>query len=257
VLSLGPLVRIDDREVRFRSHVDGSEHRLDPERAVDLQAAYGVDVAMALDHCPPGDAEPGLVAEATLRTTRWAERTLAARPPGQAVFGIVQGGADVALRLEHARTIGAMAFDGIAVGGLGVGEAPEHTAEIVDRIAPALPDDRPRYLMGIGTPDDIARAVRAGFDLFDCVIPTREARHGQLYTSEGKLHIANACFRDDPAPPDPACRCETCTTFSRAYLRHLFKTGEILWHRLATLHNVRFFLDHLARLRAEILSSPP
>jgi queuine tRNA-ribosyltransferase len=257
VLSLGPLVRIDDKEATFRSHIDGSTWRLAPETAVELQAKLGVDIAMALDHCPAGDAPPGEVAEATARTTRWAERGLAARPTGLALFGIVQGGADAEARIEHAATIGAMPFDGLAVGGLGVGEPADRTREMIERVAPRLPSDRPRYLMGLGTPEDIALAVGAGFDLFDCVIPTREARHGVLYTSMGKLHIGNARHKDDPSSPDPACRCETCTTFSRAYLRHLWKADEILWHRLATLHNIRFFLDHLARLRARILAGEP
>jgi len=255
VFSLGPLVRIDDQQAVFRSHVDGSTWHLSPERAVELQAAFGVDIAMALDQCPAGDAPADAVAEATARTTRWAERSLLARPAGQALFGIVQGGADLELRLQHAATIGAMPFDGVALGGLAVGEPPEQTRAMIERIAPRLPDDRPRYLMGLGTPEDITFAVRAGFDLFDCVIPTREARHGQLYTSQGRLHIGNARFKDDPAPVDPACGCETCATFSRAYLRHLWKTREVLWQRLATLHNLRFFLDHLERLRAEIVAS--
>jgi queuine tRNA-ribosyltransferase len=253
VFSLGPLVRIDDQKVVFRSHVDGSTCELSPEQAVELQADFGADIAMALDHCPAGDAPPDVVHEATARTTRWAERSLRARPDGQALFGIVQGGADPELRSQHAAIIGAMPFDGIAVGGLAVGEPPDRTRRVIETIGPRLPDDRPRYLMGLGSPEDLAFAVRAGFDLFDCVIPTREARHGQLYTSAGTLHIDNAPFRDDPQPIDASCRCETCTTFSRAYLRHLWKSGEILWHRLATLHNLRFFLDHLALLRAGIV----
>lgn len=251
--SLGPLARADDDGVTFRSHLDGSGHRFTPELVVEIQAEMGVDVAMALDVCPPGDADADAHRLALSRTEAWARRSLEARRSGQALFAIAQGGTDFALRRGQIDALARLPFDGFALGGLGVGEAREATLAVVRACAPLLPADRPRYLMGMGAPDDIRGAVAAGVDLFDCVLPTREARHGVLYTSEGPLHLGNARFRDDPARVDPACDCPTCRLCSRAYLRHLLKANEISWHRLATLHNLAFYLRLMRELRAEIV----
>jgi queuine tRNA-ribosyltransferase len=256
VFSLGDLNAIDDDGVTFRSHIDGSPHRFTPERSMEIQATLGSDIAMAFDQCPPGDAPRELVLRAMARTTAWARRCLAApRAPGQALFGIVQGGTDVELRRRHLEELAPLGFDGLAIGGLSVGEPIPEMYRVLDAFADELPADRPRYLMGVGTPDDLRRAVAAGIDMFDCVMPTRNARNGQLFTSQGKVVISNACHRLDAAPLDPECPCETCTRYSRAYLRHLFLAREILYSRLATLHNLTYYLRLVRTLREEILSS--
>ncbi|MEK6607089.1 MAG: tRNA guanosine(34) transglycosylase Tgt [Myxococcota bacterium] len=253
VFSLGPLVKVTDEEVRFRSHIDGSEHHLSPERAVEIQADLGVDISMALDHCPAGDAPDQVHRAALARTERWARRCLEARRPGQALFGIAQGGTDVALRRAQIDALAALPFDGYALGGFAVGEPRAQTHATIQAVAPSLPSDRPRYLMGMGTPEDIVAAAAAGVDMFDCVMPTRGARHGLLFTSRGKLNVGNARYAADPSPADPACRCATCAAFSLAYLRHLYKSGELLWHRLATIHNLAFYLALMRRLRSAIV----
>ena len=254
VFSLADLRRVDDDGVTFTSHIDGSTHRLTPERAMEIQALLGPDVAMAFDQL----VDPGLpmaeVAEATDRTHRWAERSLAARGrPDQAVFGIVQGGVDPALRRASVDAIRAMAFDGIAIGGLSVGESKSEMASTLDVVADTLGDDpRPRYLMGVGSPADFFMAVERGVDLFDCVLPTRVARTGQVWTDAGRLNLRNAVHQDDPGPIDPACACEACRNHSRAYLAHLFRARELLAYRLATVHNVTWTLELMRRLRTSL-----
>jgi queuine tRNA-ribosyltransferase len=254
VFSLAKLRRIDDDGVTFTSHVDGSEHRLTPERAMEIQALLGSDVAMVLDQL----VDPGLpaadVRAAMERTHRWAARSLAARgDPAQAVFGILQGGVDPVLRRESASAIAALPFDGIGIGGLSVGESKDQMATTLDVVEESLRNDpRPRYLMGVGSPADFFTAVERGIDLFDCVLPTRVARTGQAWTDAGRLNLRNSAFQDDPEPIDPACRCETCGTYSRAYLAHLFRAEELLAYRLATLHNVTWTVSLLARLRASL-----
>ncbi|HEY6608247.1 MAG TPA: tRNA guanosine(34) transglycosylase Tgt [Candidatus Limnocylindria bacterium] len=254
VFSLAELRRVDDDGVTFTSHLDGSAHRLTPERAMEIQALLGSDVAMVLDQL----VDPGLprsdVAAAMERTHRWAARSLAARGrPDQAVFGIVQGGVDPELRRRSVDVIGALAFEGIAVGGLSVGESKAQMASTLDVVADALgTDPRPRYLMGVGAPPDFFVAVERGIDLFDCVLPTRVARTGQVWTDAGRLNLRNAAHLDDPDPVDAACACEACRNYSRAYLAHLFRARELLAYRLATLHNVTWTLELMRRLRASL-----
>ena len=254
VFSLADLRDVDEDGVIFTSHLDGSTHRLTPERAMEIQALLGSDVAMALDQL----VDPGLpraeVAEAMARTHRWAERSLAARGrPDQAVFGIVQGGVDADLRRESAAAIAALPFDGVAIGGLSVGESKADMAATLEVVAEALGSDpRPRYLMGVGSPVDFFTAVERGIDLFDCVLPTRVARTGQVWTDAGRLNLRNAAFLDDPEPIDPTCACEACRVHSRAYLAHLFRARELLAYRMATLHNVTWTLELMRRLRASL-----
>jgi queuine tRNA-ribosyltransferase len=254
VFSLRSLMKIDDSGVAFRSHIDGSPHTLSPEGAMAVQAALGSDIAMAFDHCPPSSAPAPVVKEAMARTTRWAERCVKQpRPDHQVRFGIIQGGLDVDLRLRHAEAIGALPFEGLALGGLSVGETPEEMHAVLAAVAHRLPDDRPRYLMGVGRPEDLVVAIAHGIDMFDCVMPTRNARNGQLLTETGRVVISNARYRDDMRPPDPECGCDTCRTYSRAYLRHLYVSREILYSRLATLHNLHFTLGLVRRARQAIL----
>ena len=254
VFSLADRRTVDDDGVTFRSHLDGSTHRLTPERAMEIQALLGSDVAMVLDQLVDPSLPRPEVAEAMARTHRWAERSLAARGrPDQAVFGIVQGGVDPELRRESAAFISALPFDGIAVGGLSVGESKAEMARTLQVVADALGDDpRPRYLMGVGSPVDFFTAVERGIDLFDCVLPTRVARTGQVWTDAGRLNLRNAAYLDDPAPIDAACRCEACANHSRAYLAHLFRARELLAYRLASVHNVTWTLELLRRLRASL-----
>jgi len=254
VFSLGDLRRVDDDGATFTSHLDGSTHRLTPERAMEIQALLGSDIAMAFDHLVDPGLPRGEVAEAMGRTHRWAERSLEARGrPDQAVFGIVQGGVDPELRRESVAAIAGLPFDGIAIGGLSVGESKAEMSATLDVVADALGDDpRPRYLMGVGSPGDFFPAVERGIDLFDCVLPTRVARTGQVWTDEGRLNLRNARFQDDPGPIDPACNCDACRNHSRAYLAHLFRARELLAYRLATLHNVTWTLTLLRRLRASL-----
>ena len=254
VFSLADRRRVDDDGVTFRSRLDGSEHRLTPERAMEIQALLGSDVAMVLDQLvDPGLPRP-IVEDAMDRTHRWAERSLAARGrPDQAVFGIVQGGVDPDLRRASVSAIAGLPFDGIAVGGLSVGESKADMAATLEVVADALGDDsRPRYLMGVGSPLDFFTAVERGIDLFDCVLPTRVARTGQVWTDGGRLNLRNAELQDDPGPIDPACTCEACRTHSRAYLAHLFRARELLGYRLATVHNVTWTLGLLARIRESL-----
>ena len=268
VFSLGDRCEIDEDGAWFRSHLDGSRQRLTPESATDIQARLGSDVAMAFDECtryPVSEPE----AEASMRRTlRWARRCRArflavgadpdrlggeATNPGQAQFGIVQGGVYGRLREESARETAALGFDGYAIGGLSVGEPVDVMYEMAAGTAALLPDDRVRYLMGTGMPDDLVEGVAAGIDLFDCVLPTRNARNGQLLTREGPLSIKRAEFAEDARPPDPRCACYTCRRYSRSYLRYLYAAGEMTGAILGTLHNLHFYLDTMRRMREAIL----
>jgi queuine tRNA-ribosyltransferase len=254
VFSLAHLTRVDDDGVTFASHLDGSSQRLTPERAMEIQAALGSDIAMAFDQLVDPTLPPDEVARAMRRTHAWAERCLAARTrDDQALFGIIQGGVDATLRRESSAAIAGLPFDGIAIGGLSVGESKAEMAGTLDVVAEALGDDpRPRYLMGVGSPLDFFEAVERGIDLFDCVLPTRVARNGQLWTGEGKLNLRNARFQDDGRPLDPDCRCETCRDYSRAYLAHLFRAEELLAYRLSSVHNVTYTLDLMGRIRGSL-----
>jgi queuine tRNA-ribosyltransferase len=245
---------IDEDGVTFQSHVDGSAQRLTPELAMQIQAALGSDIAMAFDECPPSDAAPQVIVKAMERTTRWAARCLASPcPEGQLRFGIVQGGTSVPLRENHLAEIAALPFDGIALGGLSVGEPPEVMHEVVTTVAPRMPHERARYLMGVGRPQDLLHAILAGMDMFDCVMPTRNARNGQLFTAMGRLNIANTSYQSDPRPIDEDCRCETCKRYCRAYLAHLFRSKEILYSTLATQHNLQYYLSLVRAARVAIL----
>jgi queuine tRNA-ribosyltransferase len=265
VFSLAARRTIDEEGARFRSHLDGSAHLLTPERAVDIQAQLGSDIAMMLDECLAYPATIDAARQSMERTVRWArrgrERFLAIRNSqsvirtneGQAQFGIVQGGIYPELRERSAADTVAVGFEGYAIGGLSVGEPVDLMYDIVSHTTPLLPEDRPRYLMGTGTPQDLVESVARGIDMFDCVLPTRNARNGQLFTSEGRLNIKNARYAEDDRPPDPACSCYTCRTSSRAYLRHLFMAGEMNAATLNTLHNLNFYLDTMRRIRDAIV----
>jgi len=240
----------------FRSHLDGSKHRLTPEEAVRVQGLLGADIQMQLDVCPPGDSPRDVVEAAVAQTTRWGQRALACeRPEGQALFGIVQGGCFTDLRMRHAEELAALdpPFDGLALGGFSVGEPVARMYETLHAMASQLDGERPRYLMGVGTPVDLLEAVAAGIDMFDCVLPTRNARNGQAFTRHGKLVIKQARFTRDPRPIDPACACGACRGgFSRAYLRHLYLSREILALRLLSLHNLHFYGELMAGARAAV-----
>jgi queuine tRNA-ribosyltransferase len=239
----------------FSSHLDGKRLKLTPEEAMRIQGLLGSDVAMQLDVCLPGNAAHADVVAAVERTTRWAERCLQAQSPQQALFGIIQGGTNVELRLSHAETLGKLPFQGLALGGFSVGEPPEQMHRALGQIAHRLDAARPRYLMGVGTPEDLLIAVGAGIDLFDCVMPTRNARNGQAFTWAGKVTIKNARYRNDPLPLDPDCTCSACRGgYSRAYLRHLFVAGEILVLRMLSEHNLTLYSQLLSRARAAILA---
>jgi queuine tRNA-ribosyltransferase len=254
VFSLAALNKIDDEGVTFQSHLDGSTHRFTPELSMEIQGALGSDVVMAFDECPPYPATREQVERAMRRTLRWAERGLAyPLKPHQARFGIVQGGLFEDLRAQSAAELTALPFDGFAIGGLSIGETPELMQKMAAHTAPRLPADKPRYLMGVGRPEDLVEGVRAGIDLFDCVMPTRNARNGQLFTSRGKVNIKNLKYAEDEGPLDPDCGCETCALYSRAYLRHLFVAGEMLSARLNTLHNLSFYLGIMRQMREAIL----
>ena len=257
VTSLAEKVRVDEEGVTFASPVDGRRRVLSPERVVEVQQALGSDLAMVLDECVRPDAgEPGgelRVRAATERTLRWAERSRRAHTRAdQWLFGIVQGGDSPALRRASARATRDLGFRGFAHGGLGLGETPVQRDELVAFAHAELPLEAPRYLMGIGRPSDVIRGIALGVDLFDCVLPTRHARHGVLFTSQGLLRLRNAAHARATEPPDPACDCTTCARFSRGYLRHLLRAGEALGARLASVHNLRFYLRLLERARAAI-----
>jgi queuine tRNA-ribosyltransferase len=267
VFSLASMREISDEGAAFRSHIDGSLHLLTPERATDVQAQLGSDIAMVLDECVASTDGIDGVRQAMVRSATWARRSrarfqelqgggvegVAVTNPGQAQFGIVQGGVHPDLRAESVQSTVAIGFEGYAIGGLSVGEPPEVMYDVVGFTAPLLPVDQPRYLMGTGMPDDLIESVARGIDMFDCVLPTRNARNGQLLTSRGPLVIKNARYAEDPAPPDPACACYTCRRFSRAYLRHLYIAGEMTAGTLLTIHNLYFYLDTMRRIREAIV----
>ncbi len=254
VVSLGDLRIVDDDGVTFRSHLDGSTHRFTPEHAIGVQEALGSDVAVAFDQPVVPSSPREVVADATTRTHRWAERSLAAHTrPDQALFGIVQGGLDPELRAESTEFIASLPFDGICLGGLAGDETPEQRDATLDIAVPLLADDpRPRYLMGLGSPADLLEAVHRGVDMFDSVLPARVARNGQLWVPGGRLNMRNQRHQDDPGPVQEDCPCPLCRRFSRAYLAHLFRADELLAYRLATCHNLTFTLDFMARIRAAI-----
>ncbi len=254
VFSLSALRKVEDEAVTFRSHIDGSLHALSPEKAVEVQEALGSDIRMVLDECVEYPAGRREVEDAVRRTSGWARRSLDASRRGEGgLFGIVQGGMFADLRKRSVEEVCALDFPGFAIGGVSVGEGKELQRETVDYTAPLLPDEKPRYLMGVGTPDDILFAVSRGIDLFDCVLPTRNARNGMLFTSSGPLSVKQARYADDPLPPDENCTCPTCRTFSRAYLRHLYLQKEILSSMLLTVHNLHFYARWMERMRQAIL----
>ena len=254
VMSLSQLRKISEEGVRFRSHIDGAEEFLTPERAMEIQRLLGSDIQMVLDECPAYPATEADIEKSLAMSMRWAKRSKAAfgEQPGHACFGIVQGGVYPHLRRRSAEDLKAIGFDGYAVGGLAVGEGQAAMFETLEATVPSLPADRPRYLMGVGKPDDIVGAVVRGIDMFDCVLPTRSGRNGQAFTWDGTLNLRNARHAEDPAPLDPACRCPACRRFSRAYLHHVVKAGEIIASMLLTWHNLTFYQDLMAGLRMAI-----
>jgi queuine tRNA-ribosyltransferase len=254
VFSLAEIRKVREEGVEFQSHIDGSRHFLSPEGSIEIQQRMGVDIAMAFDECPRSGLDRAEVETSMELTHRWAERSLRARGSLAGLFGIVQGGTFDDLRRRSAETIGALDFDGVAIGGVSVGEPKEAMLHTMRTTAPLLPAGKPRYLMGVGTPEDLVEGVAAGIDMFDCVLPTRNARNGTLFTSEGRIGIKNARYRNDPRPLDPACACPTCRTTSRAYLRHLFVAGEMSGAVHNTIHNLWFYLDLMRRIRDSIAS---
>ena len=254
VMSLNALRTITEAGVAFRSHVDGSRHELTPERAVEIQRLLDADVSMVLDECTPFPADEATAAESMRRSMRWAERCKMAfaRRPGYGLFGIVQGGVHENLRQESAAALRAIGFDGYALGGLAVGEGPETTFRVLDCTVPFLPEDRPRYLMGVGKPADLVGAVARGIDLFDCVLPTRSGRTEQAFTRFGAATLSNARHRDDPRPLDAGCACPACRKHSRAYLHHLINTKEILGAMPFTWHNLHYYQELMRDMRAAI-----
>lgn len=255
VVSLGDFRSVDDDGVTFRSHLDGSTHRFTPELSIAVQEALGSDIAVCLDQpVPPHASTRKSVAEAVVRTHAWAARCLDAhKREDQALFGIIQGGLEPDLRAESTRVVASMPFDGICIGGLAGDETPEQRRAALDVCIPLLADDlRPRYLMGLGSSADLLDAVDAGVDMFDSVLPARIARNGTLLHPDGRLNLRNSRFMDDPAPIQEGCRCRACRSFSRAYLAHLLRADELLFYRLATLHNLTFLTDFMARIRAAL-----
>ena len=250
--SMTGLCRVDDHGIRFQSHVDGSTHELTPERSMEIQSDLGSDIAMVLDECPELPAEYARVEGAVTRTTAWARRCRESYTGPGVPFGIVQGGPWEDLRERSVRELLDLDFPGYAVGGVSVGEPAEAITRVAGLTAAMLPRDKPRYLMGVGRPEDLIPAVEAGLDLFDCVMPTRNARNGTLFTSSGRINIRRSEFRNDPKPLDPDCRCETCRNYSRAYLRHLILSGEILAARLNTIHNLTYYLGLMENMRTAI-----
>jgi queuine tRNA-ribosyltransferase len=270
VFSLNELRKLTEEGVEFQSHIDGSTHFLSPERSMEIQAALGSDIVMAFDECTPFPASRDEALASLQLTERWARRSkqrldelhkdpveagnagITIVNQSQALFGINQGSTYPDLRKQSLEGLVEIGFDGYAIGGLSVGEEKGAMFEVVSHVAPLMPGDRPRYLMGVGTPEDIVEAVALGVDMFDCVMPTRNARNGQLFTSRGKMNIKNARYRDDPQPIDDACRCPVCARYSRAYVRHLYMSGEILGSVLSSLHNIGFYLDMMIMMRQAI-----
>ena len=258
--SMGPLRKVSDDGIRFRSHIDGSEHNFTPELATANQEGLAPDIAMCFDQCIAYGASEKQVRQAMERTHRWAQSCFDAHqssatgaPSGQALFGIVQGGTFSELRDESARAISAIPFHGYAVGGLAVGENKDDMYQFTGQVAEVLPEDKPRYLMGVGSPEDLVEGVARGIDMFDCALPTRVARNGNLFTPEGRVDITKARYAEQQGPLDETCDCYTCRNYSAAYLRHLFRAKELLGLRLASIHNLRFVLALMERIRASIL----
>jgi queuine tRNA-ribosyltransferase len=254
VFSLADLRKITEEGVTFQSHIDGgSKHFVTPEYAIEIQEALGADIIMTFDECIPFPATHDYARESLERTLRWAKRCQnAKKKTGQALFGIVQGGMYPELRKRSAEALVDIGFDGYALGGLSVGETKPVMYEMIETSVPSLPEDKPRYLMGVGTPEDLVEGVERGIDMFDCVMPTRNARNGTFFTSFGKVVIRNAQYEGAKQPIDPECGCYTCRNFTRAYLRHLFNAGEVLALRLGTIHNLFFYLDLMRNVRASI-----
>lgn len=254
VFSLGPLRKITEEGVEFRSHIDGSKHLLTPEKVMEIENALGADIIMAFDECAPYPADREYVKASLERTTRWLKRCKEAHKntENQALFGIVQGGMYKDLREQSAREITSIDLPGYAIGGLSVGEPKEIMYEILEHTTPLLPEDKPRYLMGVGSPDDLIEGVIRGVDMFDCVLPTRIARNGTAMTSQGKVVARNAVYAEDFTPLDPECDCYTCRNYTKAYIRHLIKANEILGARLLTIHNLHFLLRLMENIREAI-----
>ncbi|MFL4970031.1 MAG: tRNA guanosine(34) transglycosylase Tgt [Xanthobacteraceae bacterium] len=255
VMSLASLRKIEDKGVTFRSHLDGAMHELTPERAVEIQILLGADIAMQLDECVKLPAARADIERGVRLSLDWGERSKRAfqcAPPGRALFGIVQGGDDVELRRASARPLVAMGFDGYAIGGLAVGEPQTVMLQIIEEVEPLLPADRPRYLMGVGTPDDLLEAVARGIDMFDCVMPTRNGRHALAFTRFGPINLKNARHADDPRPLDAESSCPAARDYSRAYLHHLFKANEMLGAMLLTMVNLSYYQELMAGMRAAI-----
>ena len=259
VFSLSALRKITPEGVEFSSHLDGSKHFFSPEKVVSIQKNLGSDIMMVLDECVPYGADHEYTHKSLKTTTAWAKRCRAAYTRGetgdQLMFGIVQGGFFKDLREQSAREITGIPFEGYAIGGLSVGESKTEMLDMLEHTTPLLPTNKPRYLMGVGAPMDLLNGIRQGIDMFDCVLPTRNARNGTLFTSQGKVNIKRAEYREDDGPLDPQCSCHTCRTFSRAYLRHLYVAKEILSYRLNTIHNLHFLLDLVRGARQAILEN--
>ena len=253
VFSLARLRKITEKGVDFRSHLDGSPHFIGPEESIGIQNRLGADIIMAFDYFPSYPCEYGDARESVELTTRWARRSLQAHTNSeQALFGIVQGAVWEDLRRQSAEELVPLDFPGYAIGGLSVGEPKRDLYRMVQATAQLLPEDKPRYLMGVGSPEDIVQAVSQGVDMFDCVLPTRNARHGTFFTAQGRLQIRNARYAEDPHPLEAGCDCYTCQGFSRAYLRHLFKANELLGYTLASIHNLRYFIRLMGEIRQAI-----
>jgi queuine tRNA-ribosyltransferase len=256
VMSLAALRTISEEGVAFRSHIDGSRHLLTPELSIEVQRLLGSDIAMAFDECTPFPSERAAVEASMELSMRWAERSRRAfiEREGHGVFGIVQGGVHADLRKSSAKRLVEIGFDGYAIGGLAIGEGQATTFAMTEATVPFLPENRPRYLMGVGKPGDLVGAVKRGIDMFDCVLPTRSGRTAQAFTRQGTLNLRNARHADDPTPLDPECRCSACIGFSRAYLHHLVKAGEILAAMLLTTHNLTYYADLMAAMREAIMT---
>ena len=253
VFSLGELRKISEEGVKFQSHLDGSYHFLTPELAVQIQQTLGSDIIMCFDECPPATADYDYVKRSLELTSRWAQRCKDAHQrEGQQLFGIIQGGMHYDLRARSLEDICSIGFDGYALGGLSVGEEKEQMYGVMEACAPLMPQDSPRYIMGIGAPEDLLEAVWHGYDMFDCVMPTRNARNGMLFSSQGRINIKAKIYEEDDSPLDPECNCHVCRSYSRAYLRHLYRAGEILASQLNTYHNLYYFLDLMRRMREAI-----
>ena len=254
VMSLADLRKLTERGVTFKSHIDGSKHEITPERSMEIQALLGSDIVMCFDECPALPADRDRIAQSMELSMRWAKRSKDAfgDRPGHALFGIQQGGLEQDLRAQSAEALREIGFDGYAVGGLAVGEGQEAMFACLDYAPDQLPEDKPRYLMGVGKPDDIVGAVARGIDMMDCVLPSRSGRTGQVFTRHGVLNIKNARHMDDPRPLDEACTCPACRTYSRAYLHHVFRSQEIISSMLLTWHNLQYYQDIMAGMREAI-----